>query len=213
MAKESSSKIIWIIVAVILGVLIGGGLIFGFGFYYLYKVGTTQPSPSATIAKTRDLSIYSNARYGFSFNYPKTFITTESQNNDGVTLTAENPTITIRAYGSNNALSQTLDEYLNFSRENLYQESEDQENAKEILAEDLAVGAQALGAKERQWETVPAITGILTITDQVSYLKDDIFYTLQMEVAKSDYDEYTAHVFDDILASFKLKQGGEVIYD
>ncbi|KKQ74373.1 MAG: hypothetical protein US94_C0006G0008 [Berkelbacteria bacterium GW2011_GWB1_38_5] len=204
MAKENNSKTIWIIVAVVFGILIIGGLLFGFGCYYFYKVGTTQISPSPTTnLQTGTLSSYANARYGFSLKYPSTFSAQESQNGDGVTLSTSDPKMTVRVYGSNNVLSQDLSEYLDWVRNNLFQEAKNPESAKEILTEDTTLGG--VPAKERQWTYIDSITGILTFVDQVSALKNGIFYNLQMEIAFSDNDEFSAHVFDNILSSYKIE--------
>lgn len=214
MAKNDSSKTILIIVAIIVGILLIGGIIIGVSLYYIYKIAdkaeiTTTAIPRASFQSTptsaQERRSYQNARYGFSLKYPTTFSPQESQNGDGVTLTSSSPAIIVRAYGSMNALSQGLDEYLNWVRDNLFQESEDRENAKEILAEDIQLGVDALPAKERQWTHVPSMTGILTLTDQVTTLKNDVFYSLQMEIAQSDYDEYPAHLFDEILASYQIQ--------
>ena len=201
MAKDNSSKTIWIIVAVVLGVLIIGGLIFGFGIYYLYKAGTAvvaSPSPTTNL-QTGTLSSYANARYGFSMKYPSTFSAQESQNGDGVTLTSISPAITIRAYGSMNALSQNLDEYLNFARDNLFKESA---GAEESAATETTLGG--LPAQERRWQYVNSVDGTQTIMDQVTALKGDSFYTVQMVIAYSDYSQY-APMFDEILKSFKFE--------
>ena len=200
MAKENKSKTIWIIVAVVLGILIIGGLIFGFGFYYLYKIGTVQTSPSPTTnIQTGTLSSYENARYGFSMKYPSTFSAQESQNGDGVTLTSSSPAITIRAYGSMNALSQTLDDYLNWVRDNLFKESA---GAEEIAASDTKLGD--IAAQERQWKYTNSVDGSETIMDQVTALKGDTFYTVQMVIAYSDYSQYSP-MFDEILQSYKFE--------
>lgn len=214
MSKNDSTKTILIIVAIIVGVLLIGGIIIGVSLYYVYKIAnqaeiTTTAIPRASLqstpTSTQERQSYQNNRYGFSLKYPSTFSASESQNGDGVTLTANNPAITIRAYGSNNALSQTLNEHLNWSRDNLFQESEDRENAQEILAEDVPLGVDGIPAQERQWTVVPSMTGTLTLTDQVTTMKNEVFYSLQMEIAKSDYDEYAAHLFDEILASFEIQ--------
>lgn len=198
MAKENNSKTIWIIVAVVLGVLIIGGLIFGFGCYYLYKVGTSSTSPSPITVDTKDWKYYNNARYGFTVNYPNTFSDEESQNGDGVTLATSDPAMTIRAYGSMNALSQTLDEYLNWVRDNLFQE---QGNGEEILAENVTLGG--IPAQERQWTYTNSVDGSLTLMDQITALKGDSFYTVQMVIAYSDYSQY-APMFDEILKSYQF---------
>ncbi|MBM2820327.1 MAG: hypothetical protein HW405_87 [Candidatus Berkelbacteria bacterium] len=200
MTKENSSKTIWTIIAVVSGVLIIGGLIFGFGLYNLYKAGTAVVvSPSSSIAETKDLRPYANVRYGFWFNYPKAFSATESQNGDGVTLITDDPPMTIRAYGSNNVLSQNLDEYLNWVRDNLFKETE---NAEEILAEETTLGG--IPAQERQWTYKNSIDGSQTLVDQVTAFRDDVFYIIHMTVGYSDFDEYPAHVLDQIITSFKF---------
>ncbi len=203
MTKGNNTKTILIIVAVILGIMLIGGIIIGFGFYSLYRIGTKEvtptASPSVSVAVTRDLTGYSNARYGFSFNYPKVFMAAESQNSDGVTLTTNDPPMTIRAYGSMNALSQNLGEYLNESRKNLFQE---QGNGEEILAEDTTL--DGIPAQERQWTYTNSVDGSKTLMDQVTTLKGDAFYTIQMIVGYTDADEYPTHVFDGILESYQF---------
>ena len=199
MTKGNNSKTIWIIIAIVLGVLLVGGLLIGFSCYSLYKIGTSTTSPAPTTVDTSDWKYYNNARYGFTMNYPNTFSDEESQNGDGVTLTTNDPPLTIRAYGSNNALNQNLDEYLNWVRDNLFQE---QGKAEEILAEDVTLGG--VPAQERQWTYTNSVDGSVTIMDQVTALSGDKFYTVQMIVGKSSYDEYPAHVFDNILTSFQM---------
>lgn len=198
MAKNNSSKTILIIVGIILGILIIGGLIFGFGCYYLYKVGTSTTSPAPTIVNTVGWKYYNNARYKFTLNYPNTFSDEESTNADGVTLTTNDPPMTVRAYASNNALSQTLDENLNWTRDNLFKE---QGNGEEILAEEVTLGGSP--AQERQWTYTNSVNGSKTIMDQVTALKGDTFYTVKMVIAFSDYSQYSP-MFDEILKSFKF---------
>ena len=199
MAKENKSKTIWIIVAVVLGILIIGGILVVWGGYYLYKVGTAETSPSPTTnIQTGTMSSYENARYGFSMKYPSTFSAQESQNGDGVTLTSSSPAITIRAYGSMNALSQNLDEYLNFARDNLFKESA---GAEESAATETTLGG--LPAQERRWQYINSVDGSETIMDQVTAIKGDSFYTVQMVIAYSDYSQYSP-MFDEILQTYKF---------
>jgi hypothetical protein len=145
---------------------------------------------------------YQNSRFGFSLKYPPNFSKQESQNSDGATLTTSDPVMTIRAYGSANVLSQDLTGYLDWAQENLFKEAEAPENAKNILKEDAILGGVPAG--ERQWTYVNSMSGVLTLVDQVTALKGDNFYNLQMEIAYSDYDEYAAHVFDGILSSYQI---------
>lgn len=204
--KKSGSKTILIIVAIILGILIIGGIVVGISFYYLYKARTQSsgsPQTTTTTPASAATLPYENARFGFSLKYPETFTAQQSQNGDGVTLSTNDPKMTIRAYGSNNVLSQDLSGYLNEIRDNLFQEAEDPENAKEILAEDIVLGG--LPAKERQWTYVDSKNGTLTFIDQVTALNGDTFYNLQMEIASLSNDEYSAHVFDNILSSYRIK--------
>lgn len=200
MANNKGSKTTLIIVVIILGVLLVGGLIAGGTCYYLYKIGknleTSQPETN-----TATWLDYNNNRYKFYIKFPKTFNAFESENGDGITLTSNDPPITIRTYASNNVLSQSLDEYLNDNRTNLFRE---QKNSEEILAEAMTLGENKIPAQERQWQYLNSVDGSLTLTDQVTTLKDDTFYTIQMVVSYSDYDEYPAHLFDNILQSFKI---------
>lgn len=206
MAKSDNSKTILTIVAVVVGFLLIAGIIGGVGFYIYNKSRTVSPSPSLTqTATTGDLVSYQNLRYGFSLKYPQSFSKQESQNGDGVTLTMNDPAITIRVYASMNALSQNLNEYLNWTRDNLSQDSTDQEDIKEILAEAIPLGTAEIPAQERQWTFTKADNGTLVLVDHVTFLKDDIFYNIQMELDYSDYDEYAAHVFDGILANYQMK--------
>lgn len=201
MAKNDSSKTVLIIVAIILGILLVGGIIVGGGLYWLYKIGTKEQTPtptSQTGITTNQWLSYQNARYSFSLKYPQTFIKQESQNGDGITLTSSSPAITIRAYGSNNALNQTLDESLNFSRDNLFKESE---GAEEVAAEETTLGG--ITAQERRWQYINSVDGSKTIMDQVTALKGDTFYTVQMVIGASAYSEY-APMFDEILKSYKF---------
>src|SRR4030042_2039268 len=187
MTKDQSSKTILIIVAIILGILLIGGIIFGLSCYYLYKVGTKEEKTAIPTQSTENWKSYQNSRFGFSLKYPPAFIASESQNGDGITLTTNDPPMTIMAYGSNNALSQGLDEYLNWVRDNLFKE---QEAAEEILAEEIPLGKDGIPAQERQWTYKNPIDGSLTLRDQVTVLKNDTFYSVEMVIADSDYDEY-----------------------
>lgn len=201
MAKNDSSKTVLIIVAIILGILLVGGIIVGGSLYWLYKIGTKESTPAPTsqteIVTDQWLS-YPNARFGFSLKYPQTFIAQESQNGDGITLTSSSPAITIRAYASNNALSQTLDEYLNFSRDNLFKETE---GAEEMAAEETTLGG--VSAQERKWQYINSVDGSYAIMDQVTALKGDIFYTAQMIIGANAYSEY-APMFDEILNTYQF---------
>jgi len=198
MAKNNSSKTTLIIIAVILGILIIGGLIFGFGCYYLYKVGTsTTPSPSTSV-NTQNWKYYNNARYKFTLNYPNTFSDQESVNGDGVSLTSSSPAISVNAYGAFNSQNQSLDEYLNAARSDLFKGAE---SAEEIAADETTLGG--LPAQERRWQYINSIDGSKTIMDQVTAQKGDTFYTVQMVIGFSSYSEY-APMFDEILKSFKF---------
>lgn len=201
MAKNDSSKTVLIIVAIILGILLVGGIIVGAGGYWLYKIGTKEQTPaptSQTGVATGSWLSYQNSRFGFSLKYPQTFTETYSQNDDGITLTSGSPAITIRAYGSNNALNQTLNEYLNFSRENLFKESE---GAEEVSVDETTLGG--ISAEERKWQYINPVDGSKTIMDQVTALKGGVFYTVQMVIPASDYSEY-APMFDEILKSYQF---------
>lgn len=198
MAKNNSSKTILIIVAVILGILIIGGLIFGFGCYYLYKIGTSTTSPAPTTYNTQSWKYYNNARYKYTLNYPNTFSDQESVNGDGVSLTMSSPAISVNAYGALNSQNQSLDEYLNAARSDLFKGAQ---SAEEIAADETTLGD--LPAQERRWQYVSPINGSKTIMDQFTVLKGDTFYTVQMVTAYSDYSEYTP-MFDEILKSFKF---------
>lgn len=198
MAKNNNSKTTLIIVAVILGVLIIGGLIFGFGCYYLYKIGSSEESPSATTIDTQNWKYYNNVRYSFTLNYPNTFSDQESVNGDGVTLTSSSPAISINVYGANNSQNQSLDEYLNAARADLFKGAE---SAEEIAADETTLGG--LPAQERRWQYINPIDGSKTIMDQVTVLKGGNFYTVKMVIAFSDYSQY-APMFDEILKSFKF---------
>ena len=198
MTKNGDSKTIIIIVAIILGILLVGGIIVGGGLYWLYKIGTKESAVTETATPNAQWSSYQNARYGFSLKYPQTFVQEESQNGDGVTLTSSSPAITVRAYGSNNAMGQTLDESLNFSRDNLFKESE---GAEEVTAKETTLGG--LSAQERKWQYINSVDGSSTIMDQVTALKDDKFYTVQMVIGASAYSEY-APMFGEILKSYKF---------
>lgn len=198
MAKNDSSKTVLIIVAIILGILLVGGLIVGGGLYWLYKIGTKESAVTEIATPNAQWPSYQNARYGFSLKYPQTFTKQESQNGDGITLTSSSPAITIRAYASNNALNQTLDESLNFSRDNLFKESE---GAEEVAAEETTLGG--ITAQERRWQYINSVDGSKTIMDQVTALKGDTFYTVQMVIGASAYSEY-APMFDEILKSYKF---------
>lgn len=204
MPKDNSSKTILIIVAVIVGILIIAGIIGGIGFYWLYKVGTSEQSVPTPLAQTempitQQLSSYQNERFGFSLKYPATFKAFESQNGDGVTLTSSSPAITIRAYGSPNSSSQTLDEYLNTVRTNLFQEVG---SAEEVAATDTTL--DGVSAQERKWQYNDAVEGKQTITEQVTALKDDAFYTVQMDIGYPDNSEY-APMFEGVLGSFQIE--------
>ena len=201
MEKNDSSKTILIIVAVIAGILLIAGIIGGFSLFYLYKIGASQsPTPTQTKSSATSQRVpYQNSRYGFALEYPQTFSKQESQNGDGVTLTSSSPAITIRAYGSPNSQSQTLDEYLNTVRTNLFQEVG---NAEEIAATNATLGG--LPAQERRWQYLDSVSGNQTITDQVTALKGDSFYTLELVIGFSDYSQY-APMFDEILTSFQFE--------
>ena len=198
MSKKEGSKTIWIIIAVVLGILIIVGLIFGYGCYYLYRVGTSTNSPAPTAVNTEGWKYYNNARYKFTLNYPNTFSDQESVNGDGVSLTSSSPAISVNAYGATNSQNQSLDEYLNAARDDLFKGVE---GAEEIAATDTTLGG--VSAQERKWQYVNSIDGTQTIMDQITALRGENFYTVQMVIAYSDYSEY-APMFDEILKSFKF---------
>lgn len=191
---------LWIILAVFFVVAIVGGL----AWYLIFKNGNDKTSGDVVgqSYKTEDWKNYQNSRYGFSLKYPPNFTTAESQNGDGITLTDKDSKITIRAYGSTNALSQDLPTYINWVRDNLFNESGSPTSAEEILAEDVTLGDAS--AKERQWKYIPSATNILTLTDQITALKNDTFYNLELEMSFANYDESAAHIFDNIVSSYRL---------
>lgn len=202
MNKNDNSKTILIIVAVVVGILLVGGIIVGASCYWLYKIGSTPKTtaPTATFyLPTTNGQTYSNARYGFEIKYPSTFSPSESQNGDGVTLTSSSPAITIRAYAANNSANQTLDEYLNFVRDNLFKESE---GAEEIEAKDKSLSG--LPAQERIWRYKNLVDSTDTIMDQVTALRDNQFYSLEMVISYADYSQY-APMFEEILASYRIE--------
>ena len=199
MAKNDSSKTILIIVGVILGIMIIGGIVVGISCYSLYKVGTkTSPTPTAT-NETKNWLSYKNVRYGFSLKYPPTFTAQESINGDGTTLTSSSPAITVRVYGTVNSQNQTLDDYLNTSRADLFKGVE---SAEEAAANDTTLAG--ISAQERRWQYLNSLDGTQTVMDQVTALKGDSFYTVQMVIAYSDYSEYSP-MFDEILKSYKFE--------
>jgi len=203
MAKDKSSKTILIIVAVILGIFIIAGIVVGLSCYYLYKTGTAETSSSPSfqsnpILDSESWVTYENDRFGFSLNYPKTFSKTESQNGDGATLTTDSPSLTIRAYGAINLQGQTLDQYLNEVRANLFKEMEG--------AEEVEVNATTLGdlpAEHRRWDYISPFDGTTTTLDRVTALTNGNFYTLELVIAQSDYAEYYP-MYLEILRNFQL---------
>ena len=206
MAKDnSSSKTVLIVVAIILGILLVGGIIFGVSCYYsksdllLYKEGSQASKTSTPASPTAGWKNYQNARYSLTIKYPSTFAAQESQNGDGITLTSSSPAITIRAYGSPNSLNQNLDEYLNTARANLFNEVG---SAEELAAEDTTLGGAP--AQERIWRYINSVDGTLTVMDQVTTLKISNFYTVQMVITDSDYSQYSP-MFDQVLASYAFK--------
>lgn len=199
MAKSEGSKTILIIAGVILGILLIGGIIVGVGGYWLYRIGTTvSPTPQVTKSQSSWIS-YPNSRYGFSLKYPQTFTKQESQNGDGITLTLSSPAITLRAYGSPNSSNETINEYLNAVRDDLFKGSE---GAEEIAANETTLAG--ITAQERKWQYINPIDGSQTVMDQVTALKNDNFYTVQMVIGYSAYSEY-APMFDEIIKSFSIK--------
>lgn len=205
MNNEPDSKRNLTIILAISAILIIGAIIAGLSWYFISKKGkdTASTAEIGQVYPAESWLSYQNSRFGFSLKYPPNFTATESQNGDGVTLASpDNPKMTIRAFASNNALSQDLTQYLNWVRENLNKESSDLKNAEEILAEDATLSSMA--AKERQWKHLPSASGILTLIDQITTLKNDIFYNLELEIPFANYDESSAHIFDNIISSYKI---------
>jgi len=198
--KNSGSKTILIVVAVVLGILLIGGIIFGAGCWWLYKVAekTSEATTTPTSTSTENWKTYQNSRYGFSIKYPQTFASQESINGDGVTLTSSSPAITIVATGVFNSPNESLDDFMTATKRNLMQE---QSNAKETSSRDATLGG--IPAKESVWQFVNS-NGNSMVVDLVSALKKGNFYILQMVIAESDYSEYQ-QMFGQVLSSFSLK--------
>lgn len=198
MAKGNNSKTILIIVAIVLGILIIGGFLFGYGCYYLYKTGRSTASPSLSKVDTGSWKYYNNGRFGFTMNYPNTFSEQEAANGDGVVLTMQTPGISVDAYAANNWQNQTLDQYINAVREDLFA---GQAGAEELMAKSTTL--DGIPAEERRWQYVNSIDGSQTIMEQVTAQKGENFYTLQMVVSYANFPEY-APMFDEILKTFKF---------
>ena len=203
--KEKSNKTLIIILAIIVGLII----LFGIGggaCYYLYKIGTAEeehgmgltPEPWEPSEVDKWLT-YTNSRFGFLFKYPSTFEAHESTNGDGVSLTSSSPPISINVYGTANSQKQTLDEYLNAERADLFKGAE---GAEEVSALDTTLGGVA--AQGRQWHYVSSADGSDTILEQVTALKGNTFYTIQMIIGYTSYSEYSL-MFDEILATYTYR--------
>ncbi|MFH1597884.1 MAG: hypothetical protein ABIB97_02320 [Patescibacteria group bacterium] len=112
--------IIIIIAVVIIGVVVWGYI----DLNYQLREETNVTNTNTTAIKNTTVnkgveetqwSIYENSRYGFSLNYPASWTLADPPtNNDGRTFISPEEDITCMAYGFNNALAQTLDEYVDF---------------------------------------------------------------------------------------------------
>lgn len=198
--KDSGSKTILIVVAIVLGILLIGGIIFGVGCCWLYKVGKKESEKATTpTTSTEGWKDYQNARYGFSLKYPKTFTAQESVNGDGVTLISSSPAISIIANGMLNTPNETLDDFMNATRSDLFK---GQSSAEEVSAKDTTLGGAP--AQERVWQFVNSTDGTLTTIDLVSALKNGNFYSVHMVIANSAYSEYSP-MFGQVVNSFGFK--------
>jgi hypothetical protein len=197
MSKEKSNKTLIIILAIVIGLVILAGLGIG-GCVWLYNIGLDKEAKEAPDEWLIE-NTYENARFGFSFNYPKTFTAVESVNGDGVSLTSSQPPISINAYGTANSEDQSLDEYLNSVRADLFKGAE---NAEETEAKDVTLHGQS--ASERIWHYISSADGSETILDQITALRNDTFYTIQMIIGFSNYSEYSP-MFVDIIDSYRFE--------
>lgn len=186
--------IIGIIVAF---VIILGLLIFG-GCYYLYKIGSTPtPKTSQKTPEKASWQTHANNRFNFSIQYPNSFTAKESVNGDGVSLTSSSPAISVNVFGKNNSDNQSIDEYLNEERANLFKGSE---GASEIEANDATLGD--LSGEERIWQYSSPVDGSSSIEIRTSASAGSVIYTVEMIIAQSDYSQYKS-MYDQIIASFK----------
>jgi hypothetical protein len=193
--EKSNSKTLIIILAIILGIIVIGGIITGTTCWGLYKIGTKEENQKQP-DEWQIENTYHNSRYSFSFRYPKTFIAQESVNGDGVSLTSSSPAISINAYGAANSQDQTLDEYLNNVRADLFKGAE---NAEEIAADDTSLAGYP--AQERKWHYLSSADGSDTFLDQITTLKGDNFYTIEMIIGYGNYSEYSP-MFEEIVDSY-----------
>lgn len=202
--SQKSNKTLIIVLAIIVGLII----LFGVGggaCYYLYKIGTEEEEHGMGLtpepwdpSQVDSWETYTNSRYGFLFKYPPTFTVQESQNGDGVSLTSTGPPISINAYGTANSQNQTLDEYLNVERADLFKGVE---SGEEMSALDATIGGSA--AQGRQWHYISSADGSDTILEQVTALKGDTFYTIQMIIGNEFYSEY-APMFEEIISTYEF---------
>lgn len=196
MAQKSNKKLI-IILAIIIGLIILSAIGIG-SCYFLYRIGNEETKTKESWDPIATWQTYSNSRFGFSFKYPATFYPQESANSDGVSLTFSSPPISINAYGTANSQSQSLDEYLNSERADLFKGAE---GAEEVLAEDTTLGG--ITAQNRQWHYVSSADGSNTVLDQVTALKGDNFYTIQMIIGYESYSEY-APMLKEIISTYEF---------
>jgi len=197
MAKEKSNKTLIIVLVIIVGLVILAGLGIG-GCVWLYNIGMDQEAKQAPDEFVIE-NTYENGRFGFSFNYPKTFTAQESTNGDGVSLTSNTPPISINAYGTANSKNQTLDEYLNSERADLFKGTE---GAEEVSAQDTTLGGVV--AQGRQWHYTSSADGSNTILEQVTALREDTFYTIQMIIGYENYSEYSP-MFTQMISTYEFE--------
>jgi len=201
--KSQGSNTCLIVATVILGIFLIAGIVIGGACYWLYKIGNandqkSKQAESTFVERTAGWKTYSNSRYGFSVKYPADFNLHQSENGDGGSwISTVHPGITLNAYGTPNSSSQTLDEYLNAERARVFERSRE---AEELHANEATLGGKT--GQYRQWRYI-ASDNYDTMLTQTTVLNKSSFYTLQMIVWFSDYDQYE-QTFNDMTESSEI---------
>ena len=200
MPQEKHQTMILIVLLIVLAIVIFLG-VGGFTLWY-FTQQTNQPQNEEKINRetltAEGWQTYSNSRYNFSCKYPVSFEKQESDNGDGATFTSTSPRITISAYAEANSLNQTLAEYLDNLAADLGKENS---GFKELSKSDKEIAGKI--GQERVWRYQDSVEGADTIRHQVTILKDNAIYTIQMTIYYSDYEEYKP-MFEEILGSFNF---------
>jgi hypothetical protein len=137
---------------------------------------------------------YYNTRYEFSLYGPKGFHEYESQNQDGITYTNADG-VSILVYATHDYEGMGVKMYLD-QREN--QLTSEVVNLRKISSGEIYLN-NVVGEK-RIWEYTSPNDGVEVVYEKVVFLKDNIFYILEMNTNWENYYQYD-DIFQKIMDS------------